>query len=227
MPRVIDPAKIPKSTAKLLMDNPTAVKSLISKLFKNVKGFKAGMVTPEHVASMIGAPDDAYVVLRTAGSNLYVKLIHPLVKQYTCVMSIHNDKPQILNQSIYIADNMTGKGIGTDLLSRQVAAASVAGVSKITCVASGAKGSGENGYYTWPALGFDAPISKLNRDVIKKAKKAYPDAKRVSDIMKTPEGRAWWKENGDTFTADFDLKPTSLSMSLLDNYVKAKAAKNG
>jgi hypothetical protein len=226
MPRVIDPAKIPKSMAKLSMENPTAVKSTISKLFKNVKGFKPGMVTPEHVVSMIGAPDDAEITMRNIGGSLYIDMKHPSVKKYTCVMMLNNDKPQILNQSIYIADNMTGKGIGTDLLSRQVAAASVAGVSKITCTASGAKGSGENGYYTWAALGFDAPISKLNRDVIKKAKKAYPEAKRVSDIMKTPEGRAWWKENGDTFTADFDLKPTSLSMSLLDNYVKAKAGKD-
>jgi hypothetical protein len=38
--------------------------------------------------------------------------------------------------------------------------------------------------------------------------------------MLTKEGRAWWKENGVTFEAEFDLKEGSISRQILEEKVK-------
>ncbi len=85
-----------------------------------------------------------------------------------------------------------------------------------------------NGYYTWPRLGYDQSIRKPNGQPyydLQEAVERFPEAKSVQDILSTPEGREWWKANGQELTdTRFDLTPGSRSMQILDAYLEEKAA---
>jgi hypothetical protein len=85
-----------------------------------------------------------------------------------------------------------------------------------------------NGYYTWPRLGYDQSIRKPNGQPyyhLQEAAERFPEAKSVQDILSTPEGREWWKANGQELTdTRFDLTPGSRSMQILDAYLEEKAA---
>lgn len=110
-----------------------------------------------------------------------------------------------------------GKGKGTEMFAEQVKGLDKSGVARIETMAT--RGKETNGYYTWPRLGFDA-------DLPPQLKNMLPDhmsgAGRVSDLMKSPEGRDWWKQNGVGMSMSFDMKPGSYSRKVLDSYTKAK-----
>jgi hypothetical protein len=136
-------------------------------------------------------------------------------------------------KTITNADLYTSKpGVGRALLAQQVAHASNAGFKSISTEAAGhgpkraaeiGETSDMNGYYTWARYGYDAPISNiLSPKVQENVAKAFPKAKRISDVMATPEGRAWWKDNGSGFMGEFDLTPGSKSMKVFEAYLKAK-----
>jgi hypothetical protein len=109
------------------------------------------------------------------------------------------------------------KGKGTELFAKQVEGLDGSGVARIETMAT--RGDKENGYHTWPRLGFDA-------DLPPELQKMLPDhlsgSSRVSDLMKSPEGRDWWKENGVGMSMSFDMKPDSHSRKVLDAYTSSK-----
>lgn len=124
---------------------------------------------------------------------------------------IHND---------YFRLQETGTGRGTQMFYNQVKAAQKLGAVRIDTLA--AKGMSYNGYKTWPRLGYDA---RLSQDDIARIDRTAPDLKgatKVSDLMKTPEGREWWTEMGHSADMSFDLRPGSNSMNVLESYVNSK-----
>jgi hypothetical protein len=81
-----------------------------------------------------------------------------------------------------------------------------------------------NGYYTWARLGYDCKIDKLERPEDRdRVRKAFPEARMLSDLMKTQEGRDFWKKNGGPFQGKFNLSEGSQSRKVLESYVKAKS----
>jgi hypothetical protein len=131
---------------------------------------------------------------------------------------------------------------GTDMLTAQVAALQRAGVARIKTFAAGNPkdpASTLNGYYTWPRLGYDGEVPPL-------VWKAMPEALRrvakpagdtgdeggstgssVRAICLDPAGRAWWKANGRSFDAVFDLTPGSESLRVLAAYTAGRDSKRG
>ena len=109
----------------------------------------------------------------------------------------------------------TGGGVGTKVFHDQVTELVKVGVDRIETLAS--KGEGMNGYYTWPLLGYDGDLKQGT-----KTPSSLSGAKRLSDVMKTQEGRDWWKTNGEGVDVTFDLKPGSLSRKILSEYVSKK-----
>jgi hypothetical protein len=106
------------------------------------------------------------------------------------------------------------------VFGRQVQFAAEAGVVKIETHA--ARGQRMNGYYTWARFGYDATLPHYGvRDALPPS---LAGAERLSDLMATAEGRAWWKEKGDTIHAEFDLAEGSLSRRVLDAYLAAREA---
>ncbi len=125
--------------------------------------------------------------------------------------------------AVFIDPSAQGQGRGTELFHKIATTAAKAGIKQIDLFAAGSDGDEENGYYTWARLGADASIP---RPLKKKAQKSGLGAVEfVSDLMVTPEGRAWWKKNGSALNMTFELRSDSTSMKVLEAYVKEKASK--
>lgn len=116
-----------------------------------------------------------------------------------------------------------GAGLGSDMFFRQVEALRKGGFVEIETLAAGDKSSTAfNGYYTWPRLGYDGDLSGK---VAQRLPPQFAGVTRISELMSSKEGRAWWKENGEWADVTFDLRPGSYSSRVLEAYVKEKAAK--
>jgi hypothetical protein len=48
------------------------------------------------------------------------------------------------------------------------------------------------------------------------------NVKSITELMYSQEGRDYWKKNGESFYANFDLSKNSYSMKTLEEYVKNK-----
>lgn len=135
----------------------------------------------------------------------------------------------ISNELFVLDDSQKGSGLGTKMLARQIEQAEKAGVVQLETVGGGTPkkynpDSKMNGYYTWPRLGYDGDLStgKYSKKQKDDLEKNFPKAKTVSDLMKTPEGRAWWKENGWQMDLTFKISKDSVSRKVFDQYVEAK-----
>jgi hypothetical protein len=71
----------------------------------------------------------------------------------------------------------------------------------------------------WPIFGFDG---RLPREVIDELPSELAAARRVSDLMKTQEGREWWIRNGDDINLTFDLSRNSPALRRFRAYLRQK-----
>lgn len=175
-----------------------------------------GIATPSDIAPVVGAQPGAKVeVVRFRGEGdrtaAVVRVHH---EKYFASRLVYKD--HIENDSIEVFDK--GSGLGTKIFADQVREAAAKGYDRIEafCI----RGSVSNGYYTWARLGYDGAIPE---EVAGAVREAFPGAARVSDLMKTSEGRSWWKEHGASFEGVFDLKKGSLSREVFDAYQKERA----
>jgi GNAT superfamily N-acetyltransferase len=178
------------------------------------------------LASLMGAPDDAIVGLDFDPNNLNVPLSlsaeGPGYEMYRTLSRDDAGRPFLTNDSFQVDKDHRGQGLGARAFGRQVEHAVRLGVDRIE--ADAASEYGMNGYYTWPRFGYDGEIPREIRTLIEAGQVSPPgDPRRVSDLMKTEEGRAWWKENGTSFRATFDLEDGSLSRRVWDGYLAEKA----
>lgn len=128
--------------------------------------------------------------------------------------------PRITND--FFQSGRTGTGVGTSVFAYQVRAAGAAGVTQIGTTA--ARSASFNGYYTWARLGYDAPMSGA---VAGRASRAVGyRVSRVSDLMRTPQGRQWWRSNGTTRSMTFDPRPGSASRQRLEDYRAERARRS-
>lgn len=178
----------------------------------------------QSMASLAGATDDAKVTIKqTAASVTGVDLIAE-TKDYTAYRSLRLDpetgKTIMRNDGFEIDPAAQGKGIGTQVFAKQVEHASKMGVSKITTVAAGDVNDPRyNGYSTWPKMGYDGPIPDSTKA---KLPAQFQSATKVSDLMKTPEGRELWKQHGKTTRMEFDMTEGSYSRRTLEKYLEKK-----
>lgn len=217
------------------------------KLRGEEKGERMAKVVPkvlgnlplEVVASLVGAPDDAEIELNGfdfgGKPELLIKVNHPafstmkrtLVKDKQGRLILHNDV-------FFVKPEFRNSGIGSDVFARQVEQASKLGVSYIECHAGRSADPDKpmNGYYTWARFGYNQSLDSLenhddsNKPVIAEARKLFPGVESVLDIMRTQEGRDWWKHNGVEMTeAVFDLTPGSRSLKVLQAYMQEREKK--
>jgi hypothetical protein len=118
------------------------------------------------------------------------------------------------NGSFGLPKEEQGKGTGSTFFAKQVEGLSSIGIQEIRTDAT--KSPTENGYYTWPRLGYDAPVPSKSASKLPEELKS---ASNLSDLMRTPEGRSWWKANGTGVALKFDLKEGSYSRKVLDAYM--------
>ena len=177
--------------------------------------------TLQDIAKAVGIPDGCTIAImgredfggievRGDSEELGIAEIRRTVSEEYGGAAIYNDE-------LTVSKRYREKGLGTKILASQVENASTYGFTKIVTGAS--KAPDTNGYYTWARLGYDGPFKKETQEALPPSLKG---AERVSDLMKTKEGREWWKDNGTGFFASFSLEKGSQSRKVLDEYVEAK-----
>lgn len=193
--------------------------------------------TKQDFATIVAAPDDATVTLEMGTDYDGEDVVHISVdhKFYTAERTVQIDSDEgvwIHNKDFFVKPKFQNKGIGSDIFYKQVVNASNMGVAAIYAVgASGWTKDGNtkmNGHYTWPRLGYNAPITSehINKDTIRAIKKRYPEARTIQYLMKTEERRKWWLENGTyVYSMKFDLSPGSKSMRRMDKYLAERKAR--
>lgn len=126
----------------------------------------------------------------------------------------------VRNDGLIINTEAQNKGLGTRLFVNQVESASAAGFKKMTTEASRSESREPLvGYNVWPKMGYDG---KIPREVSGILPPELARARKVSDLMKTEAGRAWWKEHGQSTEMEFDLRPDSRSRKVLTEYLNRK-----
>jgi hypothetical protein len=160
------------------------------------------------VYARTGSPDDdtkPFMQREFWTTKKYDKDKGKWVKEKTCY-----------NADFFLPKDQQGKGLGTKTFTAQVDNLRSEGFTNIKTLAG--KGENMNGYYTWARLGYDGDIPSH----APKRPKALADATRVSDLMRSPEGRDWWKKNGVEMEMTFDLDANSNSSKVLDEYNRQK-----
>lgn len=196
---------------------------------KAAKVFNGRRPAPRRLADLVGAPDGADVEIHTGlkvsevgiefqTEEVYgerrLKREHITAKEQGLVM---------YNESFHVKSSAQGKGVGTRMLWQQVQQCREQDVVRIKTFAD--RGEGVNGYYTWARLGYDAELHpRVVDDVVRAHDAPRPPGKpeRISDLMRTEEGRQWWKKYGWPTMMSFDPSPGSLSSQILEAYVKEK-----
>lgn len=128
----------------------------------------------------------------------------------------------MVNNEFSVIKDFQGHGLGADILHAQVQGLRAIGVNMIETVGAGKQGSQTNGYYTWPRLGYDGPLSHGAQQA---ATAAGMQVKNVSELMTTEQGRSWWKENGRTIDLSFDTRAGSTSSKVLETYISRRNQK--
>lgn len=193
----------------------------------------------------LGSDEDYDVSITQDGRSYSVEVTGTHIKAFE--RTIDFDDMTITNDHLALRDGAP-KGLGTRILYSQALAAKAEGFRKISC--SAARGPTYVGYYTWARLGYNADIEVAIRQyqrtkLIGNFEDAWedmvmegyfpeyittetdPNDVSMSDLMMTKKGASWWKLDGRSWHATFDLEDQpsgepSRAMQVLTSYVKLK-----
>jgi hypothetical protein len=171
-------------------------------------------------AGLAGAPDQAQVEVGASGGRLYIEMGDPVTASYRAYYYVRRvaERLVMVNDGFHILLRcLQGRGLGLCIFHRQAMAAAALGVDRIELVAG--RRADENGYYTWPRLGFEGVLPARLRHILPVG---LERARTVLDLMECEKGRLWWREHGVTIRAMFDLLAGSRSRVVLERYRRAK-----
>jgi hypothetical protein len=177
----------------------------------------------KRLLAVAGIPDGSNVKLQYGGSYVFVEAINAefgTIQHRNIYIGRNGEKHRVYNSYFKVNPGNRSKGVGAEIFFAQVEAAARAKFDSISVTA--ARSESMNGYYTWARFGYDSTVSELTPDLRNKVRRSFPEASRVSDLMKTKAGRDWWKENGETWSGKFDLSKDSEGRKRLRNYMAAK-----
>jgi hypothetical protein len=121
------------------------------------------------------------------------------------------------NNEIEFQKGFRGKGLGLQVFEQQVDELSKRGYKTIEAQCAGFPASADqgiqNGYYTWAKFGYNGEVEGPNGWTT------------VHELMKTPDGSAWWRANGHEFNGVFSLDPGSDSRRVFDEYRRLKGSR--
>jgi len=183
---------------------------------------KAISFTGKQWNKAIGASDDSEIEVYKKGDNSAdVQINHP---EYDAQYLFRNDEDgggkRVKIKSFYVKPEMQGKGVAAKVLLDQAKFLSDNGFKLLRLDAGRSKDDGENGYYSWPRLGFDKKLTASDKMDLPEE---FQDVTTLSDLMSTDAGRKAWKEYGSTVKdLEFDLSENSRSMKVLSDYVASR-----
>jgi hypothetical protein len=106
---------------------------------------------------------------------------------------------------------------GSRIFARQVEALRALGVRRIELEAAGGPGLLLNGYYTWPRLGFDAPLTAEEQQ---RLPPPLAGAATLHELLTQPGGLRYWREHGSGREVVFELAPESNHSAILEVYLE-------
>lgn len=186
-------------------------------------------VTVEEVASLMGLShfgDEVTVTLHTdpADDSFWLRAKGGPIHK----MEIQLQDNRRMSFEYIELESDAPPGTGTEIFKRMVEEASDANYDSID-IHQAARGGPFVGYYVWPRLGCDTELNRWYKDKIKESVESeelpedFLDYENVSDLMRTPEGRAWWKKHGDDIDLTFDISGGQYpSMDIFEAYLKER-----
>ncbi len=174
----------------------------------------------QELGNLGGIGDGKFVFFKDHEGSIYVSGGNDKYEVNRIIGKDQDGKTYLNAVNFNVKEGSRGQGIGASVFGRMVEQAKASGIDYIKCEAGREKG--QNGYAIWPKMGYDGDIPK---EVKSKLPSEMSDSKRVSDLMKTPEGRKFWEENGVTTNMTFDLKSGSQSNKIWSDYQKNKKTK--
>jgi len=187
--------------------------------------------TTKQAAQMSGAPDEAVVDLSQAkGGAVRYHAMDDRFEATGTIRRAEDGKLEVRYDRLSILPDARGTGFGAELLNNQVHAAEKSGVSRIRVEAVGnyMENDLRNGYYAFPRMGFDGDLPgdwKGQMEANGAMGDALPadlqNATKVSDLMKTPQGREAWKKYGFPMELTLDTTPGSQGRKVFDAYYQS------
>ena len=150
--------------------------------------------TPEQIASLTGAPDNARVGIRTSGDRgdrLSLDVRHPDIALMQRTIRRDFDNQVRIHNDIFRAAG---------------------------------HGSSFNGYMTSARFGYDAPLTAFHRSAIRDRPDLaeHHDATKISNLMKTQKSRDYWRDSGTWTRMEYDLDKGGKSVRALDAYIRER-----
>jgi hypothetical protein len=208
----------------------------------------------DELGALVGAPEGAYVNIQgfdSGGDGLSINLHGPSYDpmgsgwqqtEYDADRYLLSDGRGgwvMLNSNFGVREDLQGSGVGAQIFSDEARQLSDLGVRYIETNAAGAGNMGDesepltaNGFYTWPRFGYLGHLPEYSRELLQDAAATgdvpakWARYTTIQQLMRSSEGRAWWKSYGTELDGlRFDLRPDSLSMRILDAYLREKGLK--
>lgn len=176
--------------------------------------------TDEQVANLAGAPPGSSVeVDRTR----QITVTHADGTITSTVVIPSAQGPELLNWRYVGPDGTNAIAVDPQVLARQVKQANALGVESIHMKARDLNAERPSlDYWQLPQMGYDTTIENaLVESLSKVLPPGMEDVVMLSDLLATPEGRAWWIVNGRNPGLDFDPRPGSYSWRTLDALLKS------
>ena len=179
------------------------------------------------IANLVGAIDEAVILVEGRGDRIFVQIKHPKLKIHDVFIARNSvGKVFIRIDEIEFHAFHRGQKEGVKMLLRQI---NQARKLKVVYLEAETDGNPQtfrrrNGYYVWARYGFNSLISETkkaslpNRLKFIKEKGRLREVETLNDLMLIG-GRDWWRENGEECLTFFDLRDGSNSLKVLEKYV--------
>lgn len=226
----------PAERFKVTLSNLSSLSAHDNIVVNSVFGRKK--VTDQEVAALVGAKGNVKLFfdigLEGDDGEVVVDVSGPEYENNRTFFRDEDGSTAVYNNFFNVKKEHQGSGVGSDVFAAQVASCSAAGLSSIKTSAAGygknhprykTKGeSTENGFYTWPRMGYDATFTDEQRENLPPE---HAGSKTIQELFSTPAGRAWWKDNGWAMNMSFDLKEGSRSRKILAAYEEERRGRKG
>jgi SPP1 gp7 family putative phage head morphogenesis protein len=149
-----------------------------------------------------------------------------ITSQFRILRMPAEGEPYISNELFFLREDAQRGSVGLRMFAHQAKRAQELGFKYVTC--SAVRSDSMNGYFTWPRMGFNAP---LTGSILSRVQQAYlqktgqPLDPRITDLHRlflSREGRDVWSAVGRSIKVKFDLDPKSPHWRFLRQYMGEK-----
>lgn len=184
-------------------------------------------LSDNELANLVGAIDDAVILVEGRGEMIFAQIKHPKLKIHDVFIARNGENEVFLRiDEIEFHAFHRGQKEGVKLLLRQISQARKLNVAYIETEADGNPKTfrRRNGYYVWARFGFDAPLSSKKKILLPDNLKlinesgVWREVETLNDLMLIG-GQDWWRENGEESLTFFDLRDSGNSLKTFEKYV--------